>query len=189
MTVGTLGEMKRENSLLVDYGIQNEASDLRAHVCVLARKVYVFRTSDALSVLDRGIQTGRYNRRFATQPGVNFATASGYAVPVGDLRVIPVSAIRAIEAQGFSERDSTSVKGQKAVNVVTQLLRAGWFPLLAVRPDEVSDYDLQVSGVDVLVSGRWHIQVKCDYKGGEGAAGCTGRLFLQTQECNPLRAV
>jgi len=112
----------------------------------------------------------------------------GYAVPVRDLRCVPVNAKWLIDRQQFAATDSTSVKGRKAVDVVTSLLQIGWFPLLAVHTEDSDDYDLQVSGVDVFVAGRWRIQVKCDYKGGIGA-GCTGNLFLQTQECNPLRAI
>lgn len=188
MTTGITGETRLGNSLLVEHGIQTEVSDLRAHVCVLAKRVYVFRTSTALQTLDLGMQMGRYRQRSATQPGVNFATALGYAVPVRDLQAIAVNAGWLIGLQQFEERDSTSAKGKKAVNVVTQLIRIGWFPLLAVHAEDTDDFDLQVLGVDVLVTGRWRIQVKCDYRGGIGA-GCTGNLFLQTQECNPLRAI
>lgn len=176
------------NTRLVEHGIQNEASDLRAHVCVLAEKVYVFRTADAVKIMNYGIELGRYLPVSIRQPGVDVVTAICYPVPVGDLRTIEVSAQRLIREQRFSPQDSTSAKGKKAVNVVTQLIRMGWFPLLAVHAEDSTDFDLQVSGVDILIAGKWRIQVKCDYKSGIGN-GCTGKLWLQTHECNPLRAI
>jgi hypothetical protein len=39
-----------QNTKLVDYGIQTEESDLRAHVCVNARQVYVYPTKKGVEV-------------------------------------------------------------------------------------------------------------------------------------------
>jgi len=169
---------------LVEFGIQNEGSDLRAHVCVLARKVYVYPTIYGVEA----INTGRYIPRTATQPGVSIQTAKGYAVPWRDIRqCLPISADNVIEAMNFDERDSTSAKGEKAAQVVERLLRKGWFPLPA-QPQMAKSLSLQRSGVDIIISGNWRIQVKCDYRGGEPKPPCTGNLFLQTHELNPLKA-
>jgi len=78
----------------------------------------------------------------------------------------------------------TSVKGAKAVRVVTELLRIGWFPL-PVDPQIIDDVDMQIKGTDINVRASFKIQVKCDYKGGIGP-GCTGRLYLQVAENNPF---
>ena len=64
------------NTKLVEYGIHNEGSDIRAHVCVLARRVYVFPTANALACID----AGDYPRRpvYTQINGVSTVTAEGY---------------------------------------------------------------------------------------------------------------
>lgn len=180
------------NNLLHDYGIQNEGSDLRAHVCPLVRRVYVYPTAEGRRVA----MSGQWPRRSAYQPGVEGATAEGYLVPP---LVIPRSAgvevrAEAWDAAGFSQSDDTSTKGQKAVRFVTGMIRAGVFPL----PYSVGALDadpalaMQIRGDDIIVdlgTCRVHIQVKCDFKGGDKALGGTGNLFLQVSERNPLKKV
>jgi hypothetical protein len=178
--VGIVGETKPD--YLVSYGVLNEKSDFRAHVGVLAQTVYVFPTVSAVEA----IRSGRYKGKPATQPGYNGPTAWGYPVPWNEIeRIVPVWAKVAIERVAFREDDSPSVKGEKAVRVVAALLSAGWFPL-PVTPKIVEDHDLQISGLDISVKGDWRIQVKCDYKAGSGKY-CTGNIYLQTDEINPLK--
>ena len=173
---------------LVDYGIHTEESDIRAHVCVIAGKTYVYRTQHGVKVLE----SGRYKSRLAYQPGVSYATANGYPVPWTDIPgIVPIPCGWLIEEMGFNETDSTSLKGQKASRVVERLIRIGWFPLPIVA-SEVTDANIQRSGIDLIVSGRWRIQVKCDYKGGgdkSNGSRTTGNLYLQVAECNPLKAI
>lgn len=177
------------NTKLVDYGIQNEQSDIRAHVAVLAGKVYVYSTVKGLATLQAGIQQGIYTPRGAYTEvghrGEKLQTATGYAVPVADIKHMAIDAAALIKLQNFAETDSTTVKGNKAVAVVQALLRHGLFPL-PVSGEIVTDVHMQRSGLDVVVQGRWRIQVKCDWRAGSGAPGCTGNLFLQTAECNPF---
>ena len=66
---------------LHDYGIQNEQSDIRAHVGVRARTVYVFRTEEAKRLV---ASMRKDEGRFASQPGVVGPTAFGFAVPVSE---------------------------------------------------------------------------------------------------------
>jgi hypothetical protein len=169
---------------LVEYGIQNERSDLRAHVCVLALKVYVFPTWAGR----KAAESGRFRAVNGWQPGVDRPTSLGFLVPPSEIECcLPVAAGRSIAAAQFLPSDNTSAKGEKAVDVVEVLLRKGWFPLPA-NPNAALSSTLQREGVDVIVSGKWRIQVKCDYKGGVGDDGCTGFLFLQTHEINPYKA-
>ena len=178
---GTPGVTKQGNSVLVDYGIAQEHSDIRAHVSVTAQAVYVYPTKLGLAA----IATGKHKQRPAFTGDI--CTAVGYLVPPAAIRqcrkiVIPPH----IFAQAdFCERDSATAKGQKAVRVVRWLLRSGLFPLWA-EPTIVADVDMQVDGMDILVAMRARIQVKCDWRAGDGD-GCTGNLFLQVQECNPYR--
>lgn len=167
------------NARLFDYGIQDEESDLRAHVSVVAGIVYVFPTKPVLALCC----SGKYTPKPAWQPGVATPTASGYVIPWRDIPyIVPVNARPAIERENFIETESTTVKGRKAVNVVAYLLRCGWFPLMGVVPKEPETLEMQHKGVDLLVSGDWKIQVKCDWHAGEGG---TGNLYIQIAERNP----
>ena len=177
------------NTTLVEHGIHTEQSDMRAHVCVNAGVVCVFPTRLAVD----HIMASNYRAlpAYSTLPnGQRIVTAKGYAVPAKNLpRMTPVKATRLIEAAAFSERDSTSEKGDKAVWVVQQLLLIGWFPL-PLDPQFVTDVDMQRRGMDIIVRANHRIEVKCDYKGG-GTPGpnTTGNLYLQIAECNPLGMV
>lgn len=176
------------NTKLVEYGIQNEQSDIRAHVGVLAGKVYVYSTVRGLATLRDGLAKGLYQPRAAyTNVGHRgqVQTATGYAVPVANIKHVAIDAAGIITAQGFSETDSTTAKGNKAQNVVEYLLKRGLFPL-PVAPEIVRDIDMQRQGLDIVVTGRWRIQVKCDWRAGTGHPQCTGNLFLQVAECNPF---
>lgn len=170
-----------QHPLLSEYGIQTEQSDLRAHVCVTAGMVYVFRTTDALRVLGQG----EFGRGYATQPGVTSITGTGYLVPVTRLPAWAIGAEDAIAEQRFQKTDTTTVKGEKAACVVRRLIQDERFPL-AVAESADAGIDAQLAGVDLIV-GRQRVQVKCDYDGGLGV-GCTGNLFLQIAECNPFKA-
>lgn len=178
--VGILGETKPD--YLVNYGIQNEGSHIRAHVCVLAGKVYVYPTTEGVRALETTLQKGRT----ATQPGMDKPTAYGYAIPIEEIeRCVPISAKGIIKTARFALDDTTSAKGAKAVKVVAELLRVGWFPL-PVDPQIIEDAEMQIKGADINVRASFKIQVKCDYKGGDGP-GCTGRLYLQVAEINPFK--
>ncbi len=172
------------NTKLFDYGIQNEQSDIRAHVGVLACKVYVYSTRHALDVLNRN----SYKVRSVSKNDLGIVTAQGYAVPVDHINPFVIDAKQLIEKQQFDMTDSETVKGEKAVNVVQSLLRVGRFPL-PVNPIIVNDIEMQRNGEDILVRGSWRIQVKCDYRCGHGDSECTGNLFLQIKECNPFRYI
>lgn len=175
------------NTRLIRYGIQTDSSDWRAHVCVNAGMVYVFPTKLAAQLIEKN------NYRLVEVPtyigGQKIITARGYPVPVSDIpRITPVSVANVIEKVGFSKELSTTEKGDRAVKLVMRLLRLGWFPL-PWDSGIVEGVEMQVSGLDVIVTGRHSIQVKCDYEGGEPKKAdprVTGNLFLQVEECNPL---
>lgn len=177
------------NVKIVEYGIQTEDSDWRAHVCVNAGKVYVFPTKLAVQFIRKGnYRLVAVNTRIG---GREILTAHGHLIPALSLpRVVPVSARSIIDRAHFNDEDSTTIKGEKAVDVVQTLLRIGWFPL-PWDTSIVEDIGMQRGGLDIVVSGSHKIQVKCDYEGGEpvkSSPRVTGNLFLQIDECNPLRA-
>jgi len=169
---------------LADYGIQNEQSDIRAHVSVANQKVYVFKTSAGIDA----IKANGYPTRFASQPGVDGITAEGWCVPwwhIPDIR--PLSFNSWSSWGDFSINLSTTRKGQLAVECVRKVMEMGRFPFW-VQAEEVDDMRLQVQGVDLVVAYNQRIQVKCDWMGGEEPLG-TGNLFLQKAERNPLKRV
>lgn len=178
------------NTNLVEYGIQTEKSDLRAHVCVNARQVYVYPTKKGLEA----IATGNFRKAPATQPGAAFVTAEGFLVPPSAIwGCIPINAGWAMELAGIVRfSDSTTRKGEWAVTVVRHLLSRGWFPMWGAS-EVIDQLDIQVKGIDVIVTSKARIQVKCDYDGGApprpGRQGerVTGNLFLQVAECNPFQ--
>jgi hypothetical protein len=174
--------MASECLKLFPHGILTENSDIRAHVALGTRAIYVFKTSYAIEL----IRSRSYPSRPACQPGVLGITAMGIIVPwkdIPDIRRIQYLSERWWES--FSEQDTTTVKGKKACDVVAKLLKMGRFPLWCTEPaNDTKNIELQIKGTDVLLWGKWRIQVKCDYKAGEGGSG---NLFLQTEERNPLK--
>jgi len=163
---------------LVEHGIFTENSNIRAHVSPTAREIFVFKTADMV----KEITENKYVIRPAFQNGVNGKTADGYLVPWKPLLFIrTVQGAKTQWWQNFAETDSLTVKGQKAVKLVSYAIKAGRFPLWA-NPEEVKDIKIDIAGTDITVSGKWKIQVKCDYN-----AGITGNLYIQFEECNPLK--
>lgn len=178
------------NQDLFDRGIQNEQSDIRVHVCPVAKRVYVYPTACGV----RATKTGNYPLRSGHQAGVDGSTAKGYLVPPFDIEkcVSLTFRLTAWNKVGFQPDDNTSVKGEKAVQLVKGMLKQGLFPIPFLGK-EVTDKDTQIDGADIIVvlGGKdrriLRLQVKCDYRGGEEEFGGTGNLFLQISERNPLR--
>ena len=167
---------------LFEYGIHTEASDIRAHVSVVNRTIYVFQTRLGVEAIERENPP----LRTASQPGVSGITAEGWVVAVTsipDLRRVK------FESWGgwpeFSEHLTTSAKGALAVRCTIEAMKRGRFPFwLDATEDEREN--VQILGTDILVFCRKRVQVKCDYRCGDRPLG-TGNLFLQRAERNPLR--
>lgn len=163
---------------LVPYGIQSETTDLRIHVCVAARRVYIYDTDAAM----RAIAT----RRYRTAPAYTgeTKTAEGYLVPPDAIPGCRSIAIPADWLAHFSEADSTSVKGDKAMRLVERLARDFGIPVRA-NLRIVTDTSTQISGIDAVIEQpRRRIQVKCDWHGGRREHGGTGHLYIQIAEAN-----
>ena len=165
---------------LHEYGIADEQSDIRAHVCFPGRHVIVFRTQDMVAL----VEAKEYPHKPAYQPGVDGRTAMGYCVPLGD--VSPIYVLRS-SAEFWAYYDygkmSLAEKGDAAVDVVAAAIKANRFPLW-VCGIVTSDKDLDISGTDITVRATRCIQVKCDEKAWDGG---TGNLYIQTHERNPLK--
>lgn len=172
------------NTELVEYGIHQEESDYRAHVCPAVQRIYVFPTRLMLDLVSRS----NYVSRPAYTNGI--VTARGYLVPVKD--IFSFCKIHKPHQSwwdhiAFSQGENTSQKGQKAVDMVKLLIERGLFPL-PFMSSEVAVFDLQVKGFDIRLNVSTNIQVKCDYDGGTDGNGTgTGNLYIQTHECNPFK--
>lgn len=170
---------------LTDYGIQNENSDIRIHVCPTVRRVYLYETASVQDILEN------YPERPAYQviDGESVLTAKGRIVPVSaipDCREIALPAAL-WQAYPIKDEDSTSRKGSQAVELVRAAISRRYI-VLPISAAVITDVDMQIDGTDIMVMCRLRIQVKCDFKGGSKALGGTGNLYLQTAECNPLKA-
>lgn len=172
------------NTRLVQHGILNEQSDIRAHVCVNSKTVWVFKTQAAVEA----VKSGKWKSRDVFTPvnGKRVVTAKGCPVPPGAIvGAIAVPADDVIAKADFRDTDDNSTKGRKAAQVVADLLAQGRFPLWGIY-QPVTEKQMQVKGVDIHVHLDTHIEVKADIRGGVGE-GTTGNLFLQYAECNPYK--
>lgn len=161
------------------YGIQNENSDTRVHVCVNAREVWCYPTDQGRLVM--------YN--FPTKPAFDEesgeVTGRGHIVPP---LAIPHCRLLRTDPSWFNVFPSdqkwfdTSQKGELAVQLVCNIIRNFDFPYLPMDWKVVEDVKLQVEGKDIIL-GPSRVQVKCDWKGGRRPKG-TGNLFLQIGEIN-----
>jgi len=189
--MGILGQ-RVGNQILVDYGIQNENSHIRVHVCPVVKRVYVYPTECGVAA----IQTGKYRKAPGYQKGWSEPTAEGYLVPPKDIEKCVSIELRngTWKYINFRDGDSTTGKGRKATVMVESMIRAGLLPV-PLLPTNVESYTLQVEGQDIIIKNTsmpQHdiaIQVKCDYSGGEKELGGSGNLFLQVAECNPFKRI
>lgn len=170
------------NKTLVPYGIQNEASDFRAHVAYKAQRVYVFPTKSG----SQAIKTGNYTERKVWTQGI--VTAKGYAVPTSHIDglaevLIPWELHKKYKIETHMP---TGTMGMLATGIVADMMRLSLIPL-PFTVDFAEKLALQISGTDIIVGAKLHVQVKCDYRGGDRRYGGTGNLFLQVEECNPGR--
>jgi hypothetical protein len=169
------------NTALVAYGIQTEQSDLRAHVCVKAQRIYVYPTRSGVAA----VQSGRYRKAPAYTRDIQ--TAEGYLIPPDAIdgcvcwRIPP----NWFADAHFDERATPTEKGARALWLVQCAIRHGAFSLPA-DPDVVTDAKTQITGADLIVTVTARIQVKCDWNGGHTKYGGTGNLFIQVAECNPF---
>ena len=169
---------------LFAYGIQTEKSDVRAHVSVVNKKLYVYPTRNGVDA----IEIHKPPLRDAGQPGVVGRTAEGWLVKpdqIHDLRRLNFSSWP--RWGEFSERMSTSEKGRLAVACVIESMRLGRFPFWLGATEDQRE-NVQILGTDILVFCKKRVQVKCDWRCGDAPLG-TGNLFLQRAERNPLRAI
>jgi len=198
-STGKSGAMSRANKQLVEYGIKDETTEYRAHVCPVAGRVYAFETRNGLSAIERHdfdkkeVYTPCRKCRGSIFCDVCFGkgkvlTALGFIVPVLMIPEIMDIGIPDswCEEIGLEVSLSPEEKGRKAVSIITGLIKRGKFPFLASQK-LITDRDIQINGTDIQVKLILSIQVKCDFRGGSTELGGTGNLFIQTHESNPFK--
>jgi hypothetical protein len=171
---------------LFNHGILTENSDIRAHVGVLAKSVFVFQTADGIRAIEQ------YNPivKPAFQPGVDGKTADGYLVKLEWIRDLRTRKLAHWPVwDGWTDALSTSDKGVRAVRVICEMLKRAVFPLWIDGTYDDERKTIQIKGTDVVVFARKRIQVKCDYRAGTGHPMCTGNVYLQFAERNPLKRI
>jgi hypothetical protein len=170
---------------MVRYGLCDEKSDQRIHVCFNEGWVYNFRTEAARqAICEAEVETMEYPAKFIYQKDVFFPCALGLLVPVGEF---PNRDIQIPEDLAFfyniDNEDEESSKGEKAAKVAKVMLARGAIPN-DLDVEEIEDKDLQIEGNDVVIAmQQTRYQIKCDLRG--GIHGGTGNLFIQLFERNP----
>ena len=167
---------------LVEHGIQEESSDVRAHVSVVNKKVYAYRTVDALAIIEKN----NFPIGYASQPGTRYYTGEGFLVPWDEIANIYVIDCKEWKywAQFRALNISTTDKSHIATKVVWHCINTGKFRYTFCARE--AGYLEQIKGIDIVGANGCKIQVKCDWLCGERPKG-TGNLFLQRAERNPFK--
>lgn len=141
--VGIGGGMSQNEIELYEYGIQNEKSDIRAHVCPLAKRVYIFPTEEGI----KAIKTGKFPTRLAYQKGIDKPTGKGYLVPPFSIeRCIGIEINpRAWKHYNLDKEKGLSEKGKGAEDLIKDMIILGLFPLPGL-PKSISEKDIQIQG-------------------------------------------
>lgn len=176
-------------SRLVEYGIQIERSTHRVHVDLEMRKVYIFRTHDAIQLLPEPIHPtcvsewegikalggyqlvswGRYKKAgIATSRGCKLAWKD---IPGCKEIIIPEDIDIPDDITGHSQL------GKLAFSIAHEMFERHLISI-EINIQEVNTHAEQILGIDAI-SSPVKIQVKCD-------RWCSRwGLFLQTHEWNP----
>lgn len=171
------------NRALVPYGIQNEKSDFRAHVGYKTQHIFVFPTSPAQRLLESEHGLNLKSVRIG-----KIETARGYPVPLSWIEGLQSILIPPDihQRHRIYYKMSTSKKGLLAVEIVVTMLKRGLVPL-PINTKIITNEDLQIQGMDIIVHSQLTIQVKCDFAAGQKKLNGTGNLFFQVAECNPYK--
>jgi len=171
--------MSPGNTVLVEHGITTEDSDFRVHVCVLAERLYVFGSRETIEA----VELGSYYEAPAFTGDIK--TATGWLVPPFDIDGVQEIELPEKAWPWISETEDccTSEKGRRATILVKRALELGLVSLPFIV--EGTSVAADIEGADLIITARYKIQVKCDWKGGRRDLGGSGNLYIQRSECNP----
>lgn len=165
---------KNTNALTMPaYGVQSEKSDIHVHVAPGTRLVMAVMTSELQMVM--------WN-----YPEAVSETFRGRKVPLGVLNSLRYLQTKP-EWWGMfhpsQHWDSPSVKGDKARQLLTQIIDQGWFFVWPHQQKITDEKAWQLDGEDILLK-PLRLQVKCDWIAGPKEKGGSGNIFAQTHETN-----
>jgi len=117
--------MSLGNKELIKYGIEEEQSDLRVHVCPLVRVIYVYSTVKGIEAISKD----KFKEVSVFTKGIK--TAKGYLVPPDKIHSCKGYNIKDKfwNKHKFYETDDHGEKGKKAQSLVAELLHRGELPL------------------------------------------------------------
>ncbi|MBA7512964.1 hypothetical protein ES705_04973 [subsurface metagenome] len=171
------------NIKLVPFGIENEESEYRIHICYLEGYGYLFARENAIWQIHH-FPYDNMPVFSSLRDGSKYISARGYKVPPMNIE----NCQRIKIPKDISDknpiwlRDSTTVKGMRAEKIARDMYERG---LIIIRPDiNEANVNEQIKGKN-FISKSYALQVKCDYRGGVDG---TGFLYIQVEECNPYNA-
>lgn len=167
------------NQKLIEYGIFQEKSDYRVHVCPGAKSVYMFPTQSGVLAIQEGHGKEMSVRKAEYR---NIETARGYIVHISKIQnlkrvVIPDD----LQRLALPMNANSGEKGLACVEITKQMIQRNLLPI-QMEIHDIDDEAMQISGLDIVITTKVKIQVKCDYP-----LAATGNVFLQTMECNPFK--
>ena len=172
------------NKQLIEYGIQTENSNYRAHVGYKTQHIFVFPTQNGQK------EVAKYSNQSKRTVSIDgkIITAKGYPIPINSIDSMQSIFIPHDVYQKYAIYPdmSTTTKGQLAVQIIFEMLNRMLIPL-PVNINIKNKKAIQIKGTDIIISSKLRIQVKCDFNAGDKKFGGTGNVFLQTDECNPYK--
>ena len=157
---------------LVNYGIQTDESDFRAHVCTLARKVYVYPTASGAAAIARG------QYRFVSARQAGQITAEGYLVPPASIPECASYDLAGWLWGMYAIRPSmtTSEKGDQAVGLVRSAIGNGLI-VLPLRPRLVREYAAHWAAMEGR-NGYDMVRLPSEWRGAQTERGWLGARRL-----------
>ena len=180
--IGNIGEMN--NKELINYGITEEESDFRIHVCPKSNSLYLISTKE----LKELIKVKNY--KIVSVYTNNIETAKGYLIPIKDINVLPNTLeIQLVQSwknmkEQISEGNLDNTEKGFIAELAARWSLISFFKIpFGLMNDATKDE--QLKGIDFKIANET-FQVKCDYNGGKKG---TGNLFIQIKECNPYKII
>lgn len=179
---------KKGNTKLVKYGIEEENTDYRIHVCGLTNICYVFETKKMIDYL----KITKQKLREIEVKTYGVVTAKGYLVSIADFLNLGIGKEYFLPSyiwKSIGSNECEKNKGIWAVGIAKRAIEHNVIFFKYIVKEE-SNVVKQIQGQDLLiVNNEIKAQVKCDYRACLKANNSfgTGNLFIQTWECNPTK--
>lgn len=178
---------QKGNTNLIKYGIEEEQSNYRIHVCGIFNIAYSFNSESMIDF----INANNFSSRDVYSYGV--VTAKGFLVPLKKSIQVGIVKEHILPSYIWSNCPDSSErnKGIWAVGVARKSIENNIVTFeSSIKTQEIHTLVEQINGKDILVvNNKISVQVKCDLRAcfkNHHQKG-TGNLFIQTHECNPTK--